>query len=513
MAKLIWWIMKFGGTQSNSNMKIILRIALIAFVALGASLGLWMYLNGYLTKSKASNGVATLSFAQPSVTAKGGDIVHGDLTITTLSGMSGIDISFTTEGTNLSFLYTNTSAHLPAGFELILDEIGMTDQNANTSQKGLKRMILVSKNSSAQLPKTALIPLYFSVVNNGQAAATTTLKVITSVSQIVGVSDSNTSGTVFSLEPNVSPLAFTVQVEDPRAASVTNLTCSSSCGSNVKLRWTDSANEDGYKVYKDGALLETIGSNTTNYIHSWCNNYINHTYAIIAYNSKGSVSTTQPNIACACTVCPTQAPPTPTPIMPTNSADLIFRLNFPDVDMNVNTVSNVKVMVMDNDGKKVCNDDTNCAQIVSFNRMYTANGPTTYFSSPQLQFNLTENRAYSIVVKQNHTVQRTYKNVFLIWKTLLNCLVPNPSVNHGCGQLISADLESRPMLGGDMDGLDSTLPGFNIINIDDREKVGKIADSQATLQQKTAEGDMNLDGGTDVKDLGIVEKNFNRKGD
>jgi len=64
-----------------------------------------------------------------------------------------------------------------------------------------------------------------------------------------------------------------------------------------------------------------------------------------------------------------------------------------------------------------------------------------------------------------------------------------------------------------MDGLDSTLPGFNIINIDDREKVGKIADSQATLQQKSAEGDMNLDGGTDVKDLGIIEKNFNKKGD
>ncbi len=494
-------------------MKVILRILVIAIVALGFSLGLWMYLNGYLTKSKASNGVATLSFVTPTVTAKGGDIVHGDLTITTVSGMSGIDISFTTEGTNLSFLYTNTSAHLPAGYELILDDLGMTDQNANTSQKGLKRMILVSKNAATQLPKSALIPLYFSVINNGQAAATSILKVTTSASQIVGVSESNTSGTVFSLEPNATPLAFTVQVADPRAASVTGLNCSSTCGRNIVLHWTDSANEDGYKVYKDGTLLETIGRNTTAYPYNWCGNFLNHTYAVIAYNANGSVSTTQPNIGCACAVCPTQAPPTPTPIMPTNSADIIFRLNFPDVDMNVNTVPNVKVMVMDNDGKKVCADDTNCAQIVSFNRMFTANGATTYFSSPQLQYNLTENRAYSIVVKQNRTLQRRYKNVFLVYKALLNCLVPNPSVNHGCGQLISADLDARAMIAGDMDGLDSNLPGFNIINIDDREKVGKIADSQATLQQKSAEGDMNLDGGTDVKDLGIIEKNFNKKGD
>ena len=489
-------------------MKTIIRIVFFALVALGVSVGLWMYLNGYLTRSKASNGVANVAFTQKKIIAKGGEKIHGDLTVSAGTGISGIDIVFSTEGTNLSFSYADTAAHLPKGYELVLDELGMT-QTVGTN-KNVKRIILVSKNNGAQLPTSALIPLYFTVINNGTTAAQTVVKTVFNSSQVVGVSETGSSGTVFSLEGEG---ILTVEIEDPRAASVTDLSCSSMCGRNVTLKWTDSANEDGYKIFKDGVQLTSVGKNTTAYPYNWCGNYTNHTYAVIAYNAKGSVSTTAPTISCACSICPTQAPPTPTPIMPTNSADLIFRLNFPDIDMSVDRIPNVKVTVFDNDGKKVCPDETDCAMIVNFTRIYTANGPTTYFSSPQLQYNLTENKAYSIVVKQSRTVQRRYKNVYLVWQQVLNCLVPNPSVNHGCGQLISADLEKRPMFSGDMEGLDSSLAGFNIINIDDREKIVKAADSQTTLQNKSVEGDLNLDGGTDVKDVGIVEKNFNKKGD
>lgn len=489
-------------------MKTILRILFFALVALGVSVGLWMYLNGYLTRSKASNGVANISFAQKKIIAKGGELVHGDLTVAAGSGISGIDLAFTTEGTNLSFSYTDTVAHLPKGFELVLDELGMTQTVG--ANKNVKRIVLVSKNNGVQLPTSALIPLYFTVVNNGVLAAKTSLTTAFASSQVVGVSATGVSGTVFSLEGEG---VFTVEIEDPRAASVTDLSCASTCGRNVILKWNDSANEDGYKIYKDGVQLTSVGKNTTAYPHNWCGNYSNHTYSVIAYNAKGSVSTSEPVISCACSVCPTQAPPTPTPIMPTNSADLIFRLNFPDVDMSVDKIPNVKVTVFDNDGKKVCPDDTDCAMIASFTRIYTANGATTYFSSPQLQYNLRENKAYSIVVKQSRTVQRRYKNVYLVWQQVLNCLVPNPTVNHGCGQLISADLEKRPMFAGDMEGLDSSLPGFNIINIDDREKVSQAAESQSTLQKLSVEGDINFDGGTDVKDIGIIEKNFNKKGD
>lgn len=492
-------------------MKLLFKILVFALVALLASVLLWVYLNGYLIKTKASNWAVQLAFAEKNITVKGGALVHGDLTITSTSGISGIDLIFTTEGNNLAFSYADTMAHLPVGFESVLDELGMT--TAVNGYKTIRRMVLVSKKPAAQLPQAAVIPLYFTVINSGVPGAKTSVSVDLTASQIVGVPDANVSGTVFALSADETPLRFMAEIEDPRAAPVTNLECSSMCSQNVILKWTDSPNEDGYRIYKDGAELATLGKNTTAYPYKWCGNYGEHTYAVISYNDKGSVSTTDPVINCACARCPTQAPPTPTPLMPINSADIMFRVNFPDVDKTIDKIPHVKVTVFDNQGGKICPDDIDCAQIVTFTRMYTSQGPTSYFSSPQLQYNLTQNRAYSIVVKQSRTVQRTYKNVFLVWKTLLNCLVPNPTVNHGCGQLISSDLDSRPLFSGDMEGLDSSLPGFNIINMDDREKVGKIAEAQSTLQTKSTEGDMNFDGSTDVRDIGIIEKNFNKRGD
>ncbi|MCX6732096.1 MAG: hypothetical protein NTV98_00975, partial [Candidatus Roizmanbacteria bacterium] len=157
---------------------------------------------------------------------------------------------------------------------------------------------------------------------------------------------------------------------------------------------------------------------------------------------------------------------------------------------------------------KVCPDDTNCAQVVTLTRM----GSTTYFStSPQLQFNLKVTKPYAIIVKQPHTVQRTYKNIFLKWQKALNCL--GNSQESGCGQLISNEINTRPMYSGDIDGLDKTAAGFNIIDITDLTRVGDIADAQKTTQTKSAEGDMNFDGSTDVKDYGVVAKNLNKKGD
>lgn len=495
----------------------IFKIIVIALVALGVSVGLWFYLNGYLTKSKASNGVAVFDFTQKNIEAKGGEIVHGDLTITAASGMSGIDIAFNTEGTNLSFSYKDTVSHIPAGYEMILDESHTTVQDTTAGIKKLKRIVLISKQPAVLLPKSALIPLYFSVINTGELSSKSKITVSFSSSQVVGVSDTNISGTVFSLEKGTSPLpldtniniinneplSFTVEIRDPRAASVMNLACDmvrntskANCGRGIAVMWKDSPNEDGYKIYKNNQLVKTVGSNTTSYNDPWCANFNPNTYSVIAYNAKGSVSTTLPTVVCGCQICPTAAAPTPGIVQPTNSADLIFRVIFPNAAPTVGEIPNVKITIFDNDGKRVCDGDTDCASVVTFRREPNAQVPNT-FRSPQLQYSsLTKNQAYSVVVKQNHTVKQTYKNVYLMRLKVLQCL--EGTNDSGCGDLMEG-VKTNPLFSGDLDG-------SNTIDQIDSDKLS------AGIGVNSAEGDLNFDGLTDQADVDILGKNFGKKG-
>lgn len=483
-------------------MKHILRIIIIAIFALGVSVGLWMYMNGYLLKSKASETIAHLAFSTKVTQANVGDVVKVALTVTTDSAMSGIDVSFDNTGSNLDFLFPESTANLPLGFdERILDESTMTTTRTDGS-KALKRIVYVAKKTSTLLQRSTVIPLYFKVVSGGQSTIGSSIAVNMSSTQVVGP---KIPGNLFTLQGDRSPLDFSVQSADPRAASVTNLTCDSSCGRNVILKWSDSSNETGYRILKNGQPLAALGQNSTSYLYNWCADFGVNNYAVIAYNGNGSVSATTPAIDCACQVCPTQTPPTPTPILPTISADLIFRLNFPDVAQNVSQIPNVKVTILDNNGNRICLDDNDCAQVVTFTRIDNVN-----FKSPQLQYNLKKNQAYRVVVKQEHTVQRVYGNVYLKWQKVLQCL--NNTTDSGCGDLIHG-VDARPMLSGDMNGLDPKTPGFNIINVDDLTRVGTISDAQNASGVKSAEGDMNFDGGTDVKDYGIVAKNLNKQGD
>ena len=498
-------IMKFGEIAFYTNMKQVLRIGSIAIVALGVSVGLWFYLNGYLMKSKASETMAKIAFTETRKTAKGGDIIQVGLTVTAESGMSGVDIVFENSGDNLNFLYPQSTSKMPEGFDdQVMNENMMTTKTAYGT-KTLRRMMFVSQRAAAQLPRSIFIPLHFSVVNNGVTAAKSSLSINIRSSQVSGP---GIPGKLFSLQSDSSQShpSFTVEIDDPRAASATNLICDSICGTATVLKWTDSANEDGYIIYKDGQKLAAIGKNTRAYPHNWCGDFNKHTYAVIAYNKKGSVSTTEPTLGCACQRCPTPAPPTPTPLMPTNSSDLIFRLRFPDVDSTVAQLPNVKVTILGDGGEHVCLDDTDCAQTVTFTRM----GTSTYFASPQLQYNLKSTKPYAVVVKQAHTLRRTYKHVFLKWKQVLTCF--GNTSQSGCGQLIS-EIDTRPMLSGDMQELDTTLKGYNEIDTNDLTAVGALSDSQTTLNKKTEEGDMNFDGGTDVKDYGIVARNLGKKGD
>lgn len=482
-------------------MKHIGKIIIIATVALAISVGLWMYMNGFLTKSKASNGVAHLKFTETNAQALAGTLIHADLTVSATSGMSGIDISFTTTGSNLIFSYKDTIAHVPSGYELLLDESRMTSvKDPNVIL--LNRMTLVSKRSANSLLSSALIPLYFTVGSTG-LAATSTLTVNLSASQVVGVSETNVSGTVFSLEGEKNPLIFTLSVADPRAASVTNLECDiarntskANCGKGIAFTWTKSANADGYKVYKNNTLIKTItGKEVISQNDQWCANFSPNTYKVIAYNTAGSVSTDLPTVSCACQVCPTEAPPTPTPIRPNNSADLIFRAIFPNAAANVNIIPDVRITILDNAGNHVCIDDTDCARVVPFERVPNARVANT-FRSPQLQFMLKQNQAYSVIVVQNHTVKQTYKNVYLRWMDVLQCM--EGTNDSGCGDLIE-EVVARPLYSGDLDKT-------NVIDQADKTIINNAIGSQS------AEGDLNFDNVTDQKDVEILGKNFNKKG-
>ena len=481
--------MKFGGIRFTNNMKHIGKIIIVAVVALGASVWLWMYLNGYLTQSKASTSMARFSFVEKEREIKPEErqIVHADLQVSATSGMSAMDIAFTTTGTNLSFIYDRTAKALETtGFEMLLDEATGT----------LRRIVLISKRKASDLPKSVIIPLFFSVKNSGQAAKTV-LTANISASQVVG-------GTDFTLEgENTSPITYTISVFDPRAVSVTNLECdiarntsTSNCGRGVAVTWGKSQNADGYKVYKNKVLLKILtGKEVVSHNDQWCANYNPNTYSVIAFNATGSVSTELPTVSCACQICPTSPPPTPTPIMPTNSSDLIFRVVFPNAASHIASIPDVAIKVYDNAGKRICNDDTDCAKVVTFTRVPNSRVANT-FRSPQLQYLLQKNQAYSITVVQNHTLKQTYKNIYLRWKDIIQCF--EGTTDSGCGDLIE-EVVTRPLYSGDLDK-------NNGIDLEDKTKVNDALGSQS------AEGDLNFDGNTDQKDVEILGKNFNKKG-
>lgn len=481
---------------------VLLKIFLVLIVALGSGLGLWYYLNQNSRQSKASEWIAKASFSNTTIDAKKGDEVQTILNITTGSSterISSVDVVFSDEGGGLDFL--RDKLVLPSGFsEMVLTNVQTySGGDVTMSTRSLKRLTFTSLKPASTLPTTFSVGLKFRVVKEQQGA---TVSYITHVKDVVVAGPGAPSSKYTVQKP--TEFRYTVRVSadpptptpDPRAAMPTGLTCDSTPGQNIILKWADSANEDGYRIYRDGGQtpLATLGKNTTTYVYNWCGDFGNHQYKVIAYNALGSVSTAEPSIHCSCKPVPTAPPATPTPRQVVNSADIQFKLNFPDIAPATSTVSNVKIEVY-NGSVLAC---PSCTQTITFTRK------GNYFESPQLSFPLKQTMPYTVVVKQQKTLRRSYKFVFLQWEKLLNC---TSGINSGCGQLLS-EIDARPMLSGDVDGgMDSTNSGFNVINEVDLNKV------EASTQSRSDEGDVNFDGVTDVKDVGIVGKNFNKKGD
>jgi hypothetical protein len=74
---------------------------------------------------------------------------------------------------------------------------------------------------------------------------------------------------------------------DPARLRLTNMVCDAK-QYQITIGWIDQAsNEDGYRIYRDGSLIATLGPNTTSYTDSPPRPGP-HTYEVEAYNSGGA---------------------------------------------------------------------------------------------------------------------------------------------------------------------------------------------------------------------------------
>ncbi|MCK4762146.1 MAG: trypsin-like peptidase domain-containing protein [Candidatus Aminicenantes bacterium] len=62
---------------------------------------------------------------------------------------------------------------------------------------------------------------------------------------------------------------------------------------SVALSWSDNSNdEDGFKVYKDGGLVATLGANTTSYEVTGLTRKVTYTFQVCAFNDLGTACST-----------------------------------------------------------------------------------------------------------------------------------------------------------------------------------------------------------------------------
>ncbi len=107
---------------------------------------------------------------------------------------------------------------------------------------------------------------------------------------------------------------FTVQQGTPNAPS--GLSASAVSQSQINLTWSDnSSNETGFRLYREGVLVATMGAGTTTYQDAGLDCDHGYNYYVVAYNDAGESG--HSNTASATTqACPPSTPPAPNPVSP-----------------------------------------------------------------------------------------------------------------------------------------------------------------------------------------------------
>jgi fibronectin type 3 domain-containing protein len=115
-----------------------------------------------------------------------------------------------------------------------------------------------------------------------------------------------------------------------RPGAPTNLSASVGSCSQVNLSWSDnSGNEDGYKVYRNGNLIASLGSNVTSYQDTGLTASTVYSYTVKAY--RGSIESNPSNTATATTTMCATAPNTPTNFRVSGSTQTSITVAWDDV--------------------------------------------------------------------------------------------------------------------------------------------------------------------------------------
>jgi len=182
---------------------------------------------------------------------------------------------------------------------------------------------------------------------------------------------------------------------------------------------------------------------------------------------------------------------TATPIpsgSPSEGAQLLFKVRLPDISTSVGTVSNVKIEIK-NKTETLFDFTTGLQRIQG----------TDYFSTPApIEFDI-PNGTYAIYVKQLKTIRRSFTVNLTRGKTI-DCTQKNSDTS--CQSLGRPEL--APLFSGDSDG-------GGLIDSADLQRL--VTGYGASPLPPEPNGDFNLDGKIDVQDLGILGKNFGKKGD
>jgi hypothetical protein len=98
------------------------------------------------------------------------------------------------------------------------------------------------------------------------------------------------------LPPTPTPSAIpTIAAPGAPELNVSNQTCTAFTYV-VRLSWKDVINETGYRVYRDGALIATLGAGVVSYDDT-SPDYLSHSYRVDAFNITGTTSSSIKNSA------------------------------------------------------------------------------------------------------------------------------------------------------------------------------------------------------------------------
>ncbi len=81
--------------------------------------------------------------------------------------------------------------------------------------------------------------------------------------------------------------------------SPSGLTVNALSPTRIKVSWQDNSdNEDGFRIYRNGNKIATVGPNTTSYVHKNLSSDTRYCYQVVSYNQGGESESTNRN----CTV-------------------------------------------------------------------------------------------------------------------------------------------------------------------------------------------------------------------